>query len=90
VILENGQYDANWPFIHMMPEQTVQASIDLGGKVLFPVHWGKFSLAAHPWNEPAIRVTTEAAKLNVNVTTPKIGEPIIIDSIYPSGKWWNF
>ena len=35
-ILENGQYDANWPYIHMMPEQTVQAGIDLNAKVLFP------------------------------------------------------
>jgi L-ascorbate metabolism protein UlaG (beta-lactamase superfamily) len=90
VILENGQYDANWPYIHMMPEQTVQASIDLQGKVLFPVHWGKYTLAAHPWNDPAIRVTRKAEELKVQVTTPRIGEQIIIDSIYPSDKWWYF
>ncbi|HEY5825786.1 MAG TPA: MBL fold metallo-hydrolase, partial [Cyclobacteriaceae bacterium] len=40
VFLECGQYNVKWPFIHMMPEQTVQASIDLKAKVLMPVHWG--------------------------------------------------
>ena len=33
-ILENGQYNTAWPQIHMFPEETVQASIDLGAKVL--------------------------------------------------------
>lgn len=87
-VLENGQYNEDWPFIHMMPEQTVQASIDLGAKVLFPVHWGKFTLSLHPWNEPVIRVTQRAAELNVKVTTPMIGEQIILDSLYPDAKWY--
>lgn len=90
VILENGQYNEDWPYIHMMPEQTVQASIDLQGKVLFPVHWGKYTLALHSWNDPVIRLTAKAEELKVNVTTPKIGQQIILDSIYPSDKWWYF
>lgn len=89
-ILENGQYNENWPLIHMMPEQTVQACIDLGAKVLFPVHWGKFTLAVHAWNEPAIRVSQQAEKMNVQLTMPRIGEQIMIDSLYPSAKWWYF
>jgi L-ascorbate metabolism protein UlaG (beta-lactamase superfamily) len=51
VMLDCGQYDVQWPSIHMMPEQTVQASIDLKAKVLLPVHWGKFRLALHPWRK---------------------------------------
>ena len=87
--LECGQYNVQWPFIHMMPEQTVQASLDLKAKVLMPVHWGKFTLAVHPWNESIERATKAADSLNVKLTTPKIGEPIIIDKHYPSGKWWR-
>jgi len=87
--LECGQYDKKWPFIHMMPEQTVQASIDLKAKVLMPVHWGKFTLATHPWNESVERATKAADSLNVKLTTPKIGEPILIDSLYPNEKWWR-
>lgn len=89
-ILENGQYDENWPNIHMMPEETVQASIDLKADVLLPVHWAKFTLAVHDWNEPAIRVTKKSAELNVKITTPKIGEQIIIKHTYPDEPWWIF
>ncbi len=90
VFLECGQYDSKWPFIHMMPEQTVQASLDLKAKVLMPVHWGKFTLASHPWNGSIERATKAADSLNVKLTTPKIGEPIILDSSYPNEKWWRF
>src|SRR5450631_771519 len=48
-ILESGQYNTAWPLIHMMPEQTVQAALDLKAKVILPVHWSKFTLAMHPW-----------------------------------------
>ncbi len=42
-ILECGQYNTMWPLIHMMPEETVQAAVDLKAKQLLPVHWGKFA-----------------------------------------------
>lgn len=87
-ILECGQYNQWWPYIHMMPEETVQAAIDLKAKWLMPVHWGKFALSLHPWDEPIKRVTEEAAKLNVNVTTPMIGEPVILHKNYPQKRWW--
>ena len=87
-ILECGQYNRWWPFIHMMPEQTAQASIDLGAKVLWPVHWGKFALALHPWNESIRRITVKATEFNIQLTTPKIGEQIIIGEKYPNEKWW--
>lgn len=88
-ILECGQYNTSWPFIHMMPEETVQASIDLKAKWLLPVHWGKFALANHPWNEPVARAVKKAAELKVNITTPVIGEPVIINESYPVKSWWN-
>ena len=87
-ILESGQYNESWPYIHMMPEQTVQAAIDLGAKVLLPVHWGKFVLALHPWNEPVQRILKEAKKLNLKVTTPMIGEKVILGKSYPGREWW--
>ena len=47
VMLECGQYNELWKDIHMMPEQTVQAAIDLKGKFMMPIHWGAFTLAMH-------------------------------------------
>jgi len=88
-LLESGQYNTFWPNIHMMPEQTVQANLDLKSKVLMPVHWGKFTLAFHPWNEPINRVLKQAGEMNVKVTTPMIGERVVLDSILPDSKWWK-
>jgi L-ascorbate metabolism protein UlaG (beta-lactamase superfamily) len=88
-ILECGQYNAWWPYIHMTPEETAQAGVDLGAKVVWPVHWGKFALAFHPWNEPIVRISTEAEKIGLSLTTPAIGEQIILDTQYPNQKWWR-
>jgi L-ascorbate metabolism protein UlaG (beta-lactamase superfamily) len=59
-ILECGQYGKNWPYIHMLPEQTVQAALDLKAAALMPVHWGKFTLALHAWDEPVRRLMAAA------------------------------
>ncbi|MGY3054118.1 L-ascorbate metabolism protein UlaG (beta-lactamase superfamily) [Pedobacter sp. UYEF25] len=87
-LLECGQYNEYWPYIHMFPEQTVQAAKDLRAKVLMPVHWGKFSLAMHPWDEPIKRILVEAEKQNVPLTTPKIGETVVLDLVLPTEQWW--
>ena len=88
-MLEAGQYGVNWPNIHMMPEETIVAAKDLNTKVLMPVHWGKFALAMHNWDEPINRVVQEAHKQNVKLTTPLIGEVVVLDSIYPNKEWWK-
>ncbi|HEY0177224.1 MAG TPA: MBL fold metallo-hydrolase [Pedobacter sp.] len=87
-ILECGQYNKLWPDIHMFPEQTVQAAKDLKAKVLMPVHWGKFSLALHDWNEPIFRVTKSAAEQHQQITTPLLGQTVILGDNYPDNKWW--
>jgi len=78
-VLECGQYNKNWPYIHMMPEEVVQASIDLKARKTLPVHWSKFSLALHEWHEPFNRFSIEADKRNVNYLNIKIGEIKIIN-----------
>jgi L-ascorbate metabolism protein UlaG (beta-lactamase superfamily) len=87
--LETGQYNEDWPLIHMMPEEAVQAAVDLRARWMLPVHWGKFALAFHPWSEPAERVRKKAAALGVSVTTPRIGEPVVLNESYPNAEWWK-
>ncbi|SKD04755.1 L-ascorbate metabolism protein UlaG, beta-lactamase superfamily [Chitinophaga ginsengisegetis] len=89
VILECGQYNDYWPFIHMNPEETVQAAIDLQARALLPVHWGKFVLAMHAWNDSPKRVTTAGAQRGLLVTTPRIGEPVTVGAHYPQEHWWE-
>lgn len=88
-ILECGQYNVKWPFIHMMPEETARAAVELSGNVLLPVHWAKFTLSLHTWKEPAERVTKAAELLNLPVTTPLIGEVVEFNSTFPNTKWWE-
>jgi len=88
-ILECGQYGEYWPDIHMRPEETVAAARDLGAKLLLPVHWGKFTLALHPWDEPVRRSVLAAAAANLIVTTPLIGEPVVLGGKLPQQAWWE-
>ena len=88
-ILECGQYNEYWKFIHMMPEEVVQAGIDLKAKRILPVHWAKFSLALHDWDDSIKRVAAEAAKRNVPLIHPMIGEAVDLDNPVSSEKWWK-
>ncbi len=88
-ILECGQYNEYWKYIHMMPEEVVQACIDLRAAKFFPVHWSKFSLALHAWNEPIERVTAEANKRNIKIVTGIIGEAIDLNNEPTPNYWWQ-
>jgi L-ascorbate metabolism protein UlaG (beta-lactamase superfamily) len=89
-LLECGQYNKNWRHIHMMPEETVQASIDLKARRLMPVHWGKFALSMHDWNEPITRASAEAKRINHPLVTPQIGEPVWLkDGSQQFSNWWE-
>lgn len=88
-ILECGQYDKKWPYIHMMPEECPQAAIDLKAKAFMPVHWGKFTLALHPWNDPVERALKKSNELNVQMVTPMIGEPLLLNSLISNNRWWQ-
>lgn len=88
-ILECGQYNPAWHNIHMLPNETVLAATQLKAKVLMPVHNSKFTLALHAWNAPHEAVVDEAARLNQPITTPLIGEPVLINTHYPQQKWWQ-
>jgi L-ascorbate metabolism protein UlaG (beta-lactamase superfamily) len=88
-ILECGQYNEYWKYIHLMPEETAQVATELNAKVLLPVHWSKFTLGLHPWTEPIERVVKQAKKLNQAITTPMIGEKIEVNGHYPIKEWWK-
>ncbi|HEV7230214.1 MAG TPA: MBL fold metallo-hydrolase [Bacteroidia bacterium] len=88
-ILECGQYNPSWKYIHTSPEETVQAALDLKAKSLLPVHWGKFALALHDWNDPPIRVRDAAMKTELNLITPLIGQEVNLDIIQAFDPWWE-
>ncbi|WP_222844207.1 MBL fold metallo-hydrolase [Saccharicrinis aurantiacus] len=88
-ILENGQYDSKWKYIHMIPNEPIQASADLKAKALLPVHSGKFTLANHDWDEPLTKITS-GSNSNLRIITPMIGEQVNLnDTTQLYTQWWK-
>jgi L-ascorbate metabolism protein UlaG (beta-lactamase superfamily) len=88
-LMETGAYDPKWPDIHMQPRETMQAHIDLRGKVLLPIHNGTFDLAMHSWDDPFEQITALAAARGQSLATPMIGEALNIAQPQATGPWWR-
>ncbi|MFM7857479.1 MAG: MBL fold metallo-hydrolase, partial [Flammeovirgaceae bacterium] len=88
-LIECGQYSKNWKYIHMMPEETIQAAIDLKTNKAMAVHWGKFALANHAWDESINRAVAASKEKNVNLITPMIGEAVYLKSEQNFAEWWK-
>lgn len=89
-ILENGQYNKDWRYIHMMPEEFLVAAKNLKTKRVIAVHNSKFALAQHGWKEPLETITKLNEKEKLRLITPKIGEKVFWEDeerVYE--KWWN-
>ncbi|HBK46982.1 MAG TPA: hydrolase [Xanthomonadaceae bacterium] len=87
-LMETGAYDRQWPDVHMQPEQTLQAHLDVRGGTLLPIHNGTFDLALHPWHEPFDRIAELAAAAGVALSTPRMGERVDLDAPAPGQRWW--
>ncbi len=90
-LIEGGQYDKRWPWVHMTPEEAVQAHLDVNGKNMMLIHWGAFTLAYYGWTEPVERALQKANEANVKLMTPKIVEtvPLIGEFTVPFSSWWR-
>lgn len=89
-MIECGQYNEKWPLIHMMPEQSAQAAIDVRARMMMPIHWGSFVLAMHSWTDPVERVVKKAEELGMPIVTPRIGEVIDLHGPVSAGSaWWK-
>jgi L-ascorbate metabolism protein UlaG (beta-lactamase superfamily) len=88
-LVETGAYDAQWPYVHMQPEETVQAHVDLRGRWLVPIHNGTFDLAMHRWYDPYERVLGLAAARGVALSTPRMGERLDLTAPHRGERWWR-
>ena len=88
--LENGQFNVHWRIIHEFPGEAVQAAMDMKVKIIFPVHWAKFRLAYHEWNNPIKVLLKIADEKQLPVTVPKIGEPFSLGDLPRREAWWDF
>lgn len=88
-ILECGQYNPYWKHIHMMPEEVVAAAKELKANKMLPVHWGKFSLALHDWDESINRVSKAAHEQGMPIVTPLIGQMVHLKANEQFPEWWR-
>ncbi len=94
--IEDGAYNKRWQDVHMLPEQSAQAGIDVKVKVILPIHWGKFDLSTHEWTEPVRRIKKALNKHNsalgdeekIQLATPKIGETFSVKK-FSQLQWWE-
>ena len=89
-LLEAGQYDKNWRYIHEMPEEFIQSAMDIKTKRIIPVHNSKFSICNHTWYDPLDRISDLAANTDLNIITPKIGEVVELkNNSQQFSPWWK-
>lgn len=87
-MMECGQYNDDWPEIHMFPDQSVQAALDAGVRKAMPVHWAGFNLSyQHGWSEPAEVFVEQAFQQSIDVLTPRLGEIFNLHS--QTNRWWQ-
>jgi L-ascorbate metabolism protein UlaG (beta-lactamase superfamily) len=87
-LVETGAYNKQWPHVHMQPEQSLQAHLDLRGKQLMPIYNGTFRLAMHSWHEPFDRIMDLAQQHQVPISTPRMGEAVSIVQPQAGSRWW--
>ncbi|MFP1678272.1 MBL fold metallo-hydrolase [Alloalcanivorax sp. C16-2] len=88
-LVETGAYNERWTYVHMLPEQSLQAHLDLRGRWMLPIHNGTFNLALHPWHQPFERITALAAEHGVSITTPMMGERLDLHAPASGTPWWR-
>ncbi|WP_444907192.1 MBL fold metallo-hydrolase [Microbulbifer sp. SSSA008] len=88
-LMETGAYNKLWNSVHMMPEESVQAHLDLGGRAMLPIHNSTFDLALHDWYEPLERAQAAAKDQGVTLVTPIIGEAVRLQSPKATKAWWK-
>src|SRR5690606_10402777 len=90
-LIEGAQYDERWRESHMIPEESVQAGIDLQAGQMMLTHWAGFTLARHSWTEPIERAMRAAEKQDVNLIAPQLGETVPMDgeATDPVLEWWK-
>ncbi len=90
VMLDCAQYDANWHYSHMYPEESAMAAEILGAKVVMPIHWGAFILSSHSWDDPPERFTIAAEQRGLNIVTPYLCETMDPDAHDKyQERWWR-
>jgi len=87
--METGAYNELWPDVHMMPEQSIQAHLDINARVMVPIHNGTFDLSLHAWFDPFEQIDRLAKDKGVTWLDPKMGQAVIVNDWPKLNYWWR-
>lgn len=87
-IMDNGQYNPAWRYIHHLPDDLIMAIKDLKVKKLLPMHSSKFSLSNHAWDEPLETIAELIKQTDVQLLTPMIGQVVDLNSDNQDFLFW--
>jgi hypothetical protein len=87
--LEVGAFHPAWGDIHLGPDNALKALALLGGGPFLPVHWGTFSLAMHPWDQPAEALLKLGPRAGAQLVMPRLGEPVEPAHAENVEPWWR-
>jgi L-ascorbate metabolism protein UlaG (beta-lactamase superfamily) len=91
-LIETGAYNELWPDVHMLPEQSLRAHLDLQGNYLIPIHNSSFDLAMHDWYEPLERLEIAAKAYQVPLLSPTFGQAVQLQHLNNRDyqkRWWK-
>ncbi len=92
-MVETGAYDELWADIHMLPEQSLRAALDLQASYMLPIHNSSFDLAMHAWYEPLQRLALAADAYQLPLLTPRFGQTLALgqlaDEARQNLRWWQ-
>jgi len=91
--VETGAYNELWPDVHMMPEQSAQAHLDLKASYMVPIHNGTFDLSVHTWMDPFEKIVEISKEKDIQLLTPSMGVVNSLNEIKQNdielNDWWN-
>ncbi|RXK48801.1 MBL fold metallo-hydrolase [Aquirufa rosea] len=89
-LIEQGQYNQAWKYIHLMPEEIFTVAQELQAKKIFAGHNSKFKLSVHPWDEPMKLLWGNSQQQEIPIITPKIGEVVYLNrNNQVFSRWWE-
>lgn len=78
-ILENGQYNTDWAYVHTMPQYLGKVMVELNAARYLTVHHSRFCLSKHDYREPISNAKKAAEESGKPLLMPQMGEVLYLE-----------
>lgn len=78
-ILENGQYNTDWAYVHTLPKYLGQEMKELNASRYMTVHHSRFALSKHDYREPLENAKKAGEESQKPVLMPQMGEVLYLE-----------